>query len=202
MVDDLEDLEKLPKTHAEACSSGSMHYFTGKPCKLGHVDKRYASSKSCFSCAKMHLRNRRKDPEYLERERNWSRRYKKAPARRARNKAHEARRRHLKVTQTPSWADLDAIREFYENCPEGYQVDHIIPLKNGVFPSFHSLENLQYLPARENISKGKKVDPLSLEHYPCCVLPGYRSYVSPQSAGASLGVLKFNLEDAKMEETP
>jgi len=82
---------------------------------------------------------------------------------------------------------LDAIKEFYAACPEGYHVDHIIPLKNGVFTAFHSLENLQYLPAQENISKHNKIDPLSLKHYPCCVLPEYRSYVSPQSAGALSG---------------
>ena len=198
MVDALEDLKKLPKTYAEAHSSGSRYYFTGKPCKRGHIGKRYASDKNCVFCKIV----RRKDPERWEREKAWQRQYVKTPFGRAYKNAFNAHRRHLKETQTPSWADLDAIREFYENCPEGYQVDHIIPLKNGVFPSFHSLENLQYLPARENTSKGKKVDPLSLEHYPCCVLPGYRSYVSPQSAGASLGVLKFNLEDAKMEETP
>lgn len=58
---------------------------------------------------------------------------------------------------TPSWADLDAIREFYFNCPEGYHVDHIIPLNGKNVSGLHTMENLQYLPALDNLKKSNKV---------------------------------------------
>ena len=71
--------------------------------------------------------------------------------------ALEAKRRASKMNQTPAWADLKAIEEFYNNCPEGYHVDHIIPLQGKTVRGLHTMENLQYLPASENISKGNRL---------------------------------------------
>jgi 5-methylcytosine-specific restriction endonuclease McrA len=56
--------------------------------------------------------------------------------------------------QTPPDADLKAIKEFKENCPEGYEVDHIIPISKG---GLHTLNNLQYLPMIENRRKSNKI---------------------------------------------
>lgn len=65
-----------------------------------------------------------------------------------------ARYRAQRVNQTPVDADLDAIKEFYQNVPKGHEVDHIIPIsKSGL----HSLENLQYLTVYENRSKRDKI---------------------------------------------
>lgn len=61
-----------------------------------------------------------------------------------------------KLNRTPPWADLEKIKEFYSNCPEGYHVDHIIPLQGEKISGLHVLENLQYLPAKENLKKGNK----------------------------------------------
>jgi ribosomal protein L39E len=48
--------------------------------------------------------------------------------------------------------DLSLIRKIYENCPEGYHVDHIVALAVG---GLHHQDNLQYLPVSENCRKGK-----------------------------------------------
>ena len=61
--------------------------------------------------------------------------------------------------QTPGWANLKAINEFYKNCPKGYHVDHIIPLKHKLVAGLHMLNNLQYLPAKENMKKHNKFVP-------------------------------------------
>jgi len=37
-------------TRSEAKVLGLKHYFTGKPCKRGHVDNRWTCSSKCFSC--------------------------------------------------------------------------------------------------------------------------------------------------------
>jgi hypothetical protein len=58
--------------------------------------------------------------------------------------------------RTPKWADLKSINIYYSNCPEGYHVDHIIPLRGEKVSGLHVLDNLQYLPAKENLSKGNK----------------------------------------------
>jgi hypothetical protein len=73
-------------------------------------------------------------------------------------RAVKSRRRLLHKNATPSWADLNAIKEFYKNCPIGYHVDHIIPIKNKKVCGLHVLNNLQYLPASENLSKNNKFD--------------------------------------------
>ena len=39
-------------TRAEAREKGLSWYFTGKPCKKGHIDRRYTSNATCFTCAR------------------------------------------------------------------------------------------------------------------------------------------------------
>lgn len=55
---------------------------------------------------------------------------------------------------TPHDEDLSLIREFYKNCPDGYEVDHIIPISKG---GLHSISNLQYLTKTENRKKSNKI---------------------------------------------
>jgi hypothetical protein len=56
--------------------------------------------------------------------------------------------------QTPPNADLTAIKKFYAHCPEGHEVDHIVPISKG---GLHTLENLQYLTIIENRRKSNKL---------------------------------------------
>ena len=35
-----------------AKAAGEMFYFTGKPCKHGHISKRYVSTQICYECGK------------------------------------------------------------------------------------------------------------------------------------------------------
>jgi 5-methylcytosine-specific restriction endonuclease McrA len=67
-----------------------------------------------------------------------------------------ANERAMRLQRIPPWSNLSAIKEFYLNCPTGHHVDHIIPLRGKTVSGLHILENLQYLPAKENLSKGNK----------------------------------------------
>ena len=60
-----------------------------------------------------------------------------------------------KKYQTPDDEDLSVVKQFYLNCPEGHEVDHIIPISKG---GLHSILNLQYLPISENRQKGAKLN--------------------------------------------
>jgi hypothetical protein len=70
--------------------------------------------------------------------------------------ARNAARKALKLNATPSWADLEKIKEIYRTCPEGYHVDHIVPLKGTLVCGLHVEYNLQHLPALENMQKHNK----------------------------------------------
>lgn len=69
---------------------------------------------------------------------------------------YRVKRRADMLERTPPWADLSAIKQFYKECPEGYHVDHIVPLRGKNVSGLHVLENLQYLTAEENLRKSNK----------------------------------------------
>jgi hypothetical protein len=94
----------------------------------------------------------RENNKEKERERRKSNYYKN----KAYSRAGVAKRKAAKLNQTPKWADLKGIQKFYENCPEGHEVDHIIPLQGKNVRGLHVLENLQYLPIFENRKKSNK----------------------------------------------
>lgn len=172
--------------------SGDQTYFTGRPCKYGHVADRNTVDASCVECRRVfregrrdqaahYARQRRRqmltvDPEGTRRRwceynrenrrrnpekfRAWERKAgrvkrQKYPA----AKLAETRKRQAdKLQRTPAWADLKVIRNFYENCPIGYEVDHIIPLRGGTVSGLHVPENLQYLTSLQNKIKGNRYD--------------------------------------------
>lgn len=67
-----------------------------------------------------------------------------------------ARRRALVKKATPKWADIRKIKEIYANCPTGYHVDHIVPLRGINVCGLHVENNLQYLSEEENLKKSNK----------------------------------------------
>lgn len=54
---------------------------------------------------------------------------------------------------TPPWVSRKALRSIYKNCPQGFHVDHIHPLKHPLLCGLHVPWNLQYLPAVDNLRK-------------------------------------------------
>ena len=66
------------------------------------------------------------------------------------------RKRRRNELQTPKWADIEAIAEYYRNRPKGKHVDHIYPLNSDWVCGLHVIENLQYLSVFENLSKNNK----------------------------------------------
>ena len=76
---------------------------------------------------------------------------------------HKIRARNIQYNYDRSlrivpWTESEEINKFYENCPEGYHVDHILPLKGKMVSGLHVLSNLQYLTVEENLRKGNKFE--------------------------------------------
>jgi hypothetical protein len=181
----LEDFRKggyasqlFRKAHCKNCSKiadkayrdSGKHRENCKNYRLNHPDsdhnyyirtKQYHNSKS-----RLYHQLLKNDPEYMRKRREYSRLH------HARNKARynaiTAEYRTKKFKVTPKWADLRAIKEFYMGCPEGYEVDHIIPIRGELVSGFHVLENLQYLKAEDNRAKRNIINLEDITKYPSC----------------------------------
>lgn len=70
--------------------------------------------------------------------------------------ARQSKYRAAKLERTPSWANISSIKRFYDNCQVGMHVDHIVPLQGELVCGLHVENNLQYLTAKENCSKGNR----------------------------------------------
>lgn len=86
---------------------------------------------------------------YEAHQKSYDRNYGKIRERSSRYKSE----RSLRV---PPWSQKGLIQQFYEDCPEGCHVDHIVPLRGKEVSGLHVIENLQYLTAKDNLSKGNK----------------------------------------------
>lgn len=70
---------------------------------------------------------------------------------------YTAKHRASLLKATPPWANLEKIAEIYAGCPEGMEVDHIVPLQGVSVKGLHVHYNLQYLTVSENRSKGNRL---------------------------------------------
>ena len=70
----------------------------------------------------------------------------------------EAYKRATKKSATPSWANLDKIKEIYNNCATGNHIDHIIPLRGDLVCGLHVENNMREIPAYDNILKSNYFD--------------------------------------------
>ena len=69
------------------------------------------------------------------------------------NRERSSRYDANKSQRCPVWADLNKIKNMYNECPKNMQVDHIIPLRGTAVSGLHVAGNLQYLSPLENQRK-------------------------------------------------
>jgi len=79
----------------------------------------------------------------------------------AKNRRTVARYRARKINALPKDADLFLLKLIYKYVPDGYEVDHIIPLSKG---GLEQPSNLQYLTSLENKQKSNKLDYITESH--------------------------------------
>lgn len=173
----------LPKTRVEAIALKEKKYFTGIPCKKGHMAVRYLNGE-CKDCQEEH----RKTDAAKEIKKEYYKKNIEIIKKRALARPKEERKKHtinwrrahpekVKLTSairnkrtkqaTPKWLKLrhkKQITAMYEAAilmtelmHELYVVDHIVPLKGKTVCGLHVPWNLRVITARENLIKSNKL---------------------------------------------
>lgn len=157
-----------PTTREIAKQQKSKYYQTGVPCKHGHDSPRLTSNGACVGCRplrrKQYYETHKQaiianNKQYAESWRTRNPDLCKAGAKRWRDNNkdvlsfHRTKRRKQTSIVLLTEEEKLRIKQIYANRPEGYHVDHIIPLAKG---GKHHPDNLQYLPAIENLKKGSR----------------------------------------------
>ena len=157
----------------EAKLNGDKFYFTGKPCKHGHIAPRYTGKGTCTECMKLSFDLKKEDrlqemkanysskkTEYSERMVDWRNRNKHKQA------TYSSQKRSALLLRTPRWLSTDdkqKIEEYYYTAHmlgmhtgEHYHVDHIVPLRGKMVSGLNVPWNLQILEKQKNLQKGNR----------------------------------------------
>jgi hypothetical protein len=146
----------------------SKWYFTGKPCKNGHIAPRLKSNRSCKECAYLKRIVYEKSKAYTEWKENNKSKVCASWQKRNKGKVNANTRKYQasKLKRTPKWlSDFDllkmqclyqvAIMRTFESGEE-WHVDHIVPLQGEKVSGLHVPWNLRVITASENHRKNNK----------------------------------------------
>jgi hypothetical protein len=154
----------------QAIAKNEMYYFTGKPCKAGHIAKRATDDRTCYECRITRSRKWKENVNYKETAKD------SAKARTAEYRknnpdkvtADNAKRRAAKLNATPKWLSKEQheeIKEFFNMAKElekvfpwKQHVDHIVPLNHDKVCGLHTPWNLQILSEKANMEKSNKFE--------------------------------------------
>ena len=144
---------------------GKSHYLKNKDKYLQSASKSQQNNKEYrkeymknYTIENTKILQKKRRKYYLDNKEEILYKIKKNRHKYVKNKrADTAKRRALKLNATFSGFDKE-IREIYENCPEGYHVDHMMPLNHPRMCGLHVPWNLQYLTAEDNIAKSNKLN--------------------------------------------
>jgi hypothetical protein len=147
----------IPKTRKEAQDNNSKFFLSDSICKRKHESIRYTNSNSCVECQKLRSQKaQRRRKKWTARKKIEARFGRKLSISEINSRVAFYERQKLIQKATPKWVNKIEIQNIYGNCPKGYHVDHIVPLKGKFVCGLHVENNLQYLPAIENIAKGNR----------------------------------------------
>jgi len=146
----------------QAIEQKLTRYFTGKPCKHGHITEKLLSNRTCVECKRLDKIKWGSQPHI-----------KSASIARANahNKKHpemhlaRTRKRQAALLQrVPTWgphahliiAKYQLANMLSQASGEPYHVDHIIPLQGKKVSGLHVFSNLRVIPGSDNSKKSNK----------------------------------------------
>ncbi|AZB63857.1 hypothetical protein EBL87_08950 [Cereibacter sphaeroides] len=170
----------------EAQAAGATHFFTGRPCRHGHVALRYTSNKRCVKCAYEGYGEGR----WRHREQARTRGdqfYSGRPCPQGHTKRYAssgvcvecakdrglARSRAIRRSR-PAWfsghdaAAISRMRRIAEVMTEAtgepWEPDHILPLGGRNVCGLHVAANIQAMPRRLNRRKSNRIDEMEVAY--------------------------------------
>lgn len=164
------DYKDLPSTITEAKRRKETYYFTGVPCKHGHLAPRFAVNRRCTECAnKSNLERTKKDywvaygdEGYKERKRQAARIY---YYKRKQYRHVENRRRLEKFAKVATEGGKKKLKRLKLEAQMltidtgiKHEVDHIIPLVHDQVCGLHVPDNVQVLTKAANRRKASRFD--------------------------------------------
>jgi 5-methylcytosine-specific restriction endonuclease McrA len=172
----------------DARKQGLTTYFTGRPCKHGHIDLRLVSSFTCRTCSYANVRVcGKRVPEEVRKQRyERSKTYNKKPKTPEQRKIDVIKakqwaeknpgrallnkslyKKQVKLA-TPKWLSeehKEQMYTIYEVCQTvkrqlsvPHEVDHIVPLRGKIVCGLNVPWNLQILPKRINNTKSNRFE--------------------------------------------
>lgn len=155
----------------EAILQGLVTYFTGKPCKYGHVANRRTVNGFCTACEKVKNNSEFRQEYMAEYASNNKEKIKEIAARWVQNNkgkvnSFTAARHTAKMKRQPTWLSKEQkqyIRCLYQlsamrsrESDIKWHVDHVVPLQGENVSGLHVPWNLKVIPAADNIKKTNK----------------------------------------------
>lgn len=152
----------------QALEQNLTYYYTGKPCRKGHVAQRRAINGCCTECEKEKNNSESRKAymaQYADQNRdkirkiasNWQKKNK------GKVNANTALRHTAKMKRKPTWLSKEdklKIRCLYQvasmyskHSDQKWHVDHIIPLQGETVSGLHVPWNLRVIPAIDNMKK-------------------------------------------------
>jgi len=163
-----------------AIAAGATHYFTGKPCKNGHIAARPTKGMTCVECSRAaakgwHASNRERSRANYRQYRSVNRSHVDQNARNWRSNNPGYGALHTRFYNTarevaiPSWYEDEEVESVYRmrdqlndrfnlTGVDRLEVDHIIPVVSKTVCGLHCHANLQLLNASANAAKGNRYE--------------------------------------------
>ena len=164
-----EDLQMKPRK--QATLANSVTYFTGSPCKHGHIAPRRTVNGCCTACEAVKNNSKARQEymsSYAEKQKE---KIKEIASRWQKNNkgkvnANTAIRHTAKMMRKPKWLtkeDKTYIQCLYQlsemrsrSSGISWNVDHIVPLQGKNVSGLHVPWNLQVIPASANFRKNNR----------------------------------------------